>query len=143
MNYSTAVFLINKNVRAVVGTYEAEDNAPRQIFKTLDPDIQKGDFVIVPTSTRHKMTVVKIVDIDVDVDFDSGSQMLWIIASVDTVDHEKTLKMEQAAISQIKSAEVRKKRDDLAAALLANVGELKTLEISAMGGDAVPKSSAS
>lgn len=135
MNYSTAVFLINKDVRAVVATYEAEDHAKRTTFKTLDQTIQVGDFCVVPTDTRHKMTIVKIVDVDVDVDFDRADQMCWIICPVDRDAYEKTLAQEQKAIQVVKSAELRKKRDELREAMFKDhVETLKTLEIAAIAG---------
>lgn len=136
MNYTTAVFLINKHVRAIQATYEAADNAPRTTFKTLDPEIGVGDFVIVPTDTRHKMTVCKVVECDVDVDFDSTVAMAWIIGKVDRAPHELTLSQEAQAVQAIKSAELRKKREDLAKSVLADkIADIKALPIAAMNGD--------
>lgn len=141
MNYSTAVFLINKNVRAVTAVYESESSfkglAPRTIFKTLDATITVGDHVIVPTTTRHNMTVCKIVEVDVDVDFDSAVQMQWIIGKVDDTPYKLILSQEAAAIDKIKSAELRQKRADLRTALFAdNLAEIAALPIAAMNGDA-------
>jgi hypothetical protein len=137
MNYSTAVFLINKNVRAVLATYEAEDTAKRTLFKTLDPTLKAGDFAIVPTDTRHKMTVVKIVETDVDVDFDSPTPVQWIMGKVDRTSYDEMLAQEQQAITVIKSAELRKKRDDLRKAMFADhVETLKALPIAVINGDA-------
>lgn len=137
MNYTTAVFLINKHVRAIVATYEATDSAPRTTFKTLDETIAVGDFVVVPTDTRHKMTVVKVIDTDVDVDFDAPAKMDWIIGKVDREEYETHLKQEGEAITAIKSAELRKKREELAKSMFANnVEALKALPIAAMNGDA-------
>lgn len=136
MNYSTAIFLINKHCRAVLATYEAEDNAKRAMFKTLDPNISVGDFVVVPTDTRHKMTVCKIVETDVDVDFDSPTSVLWIIGKIETSPHEQCLGQEQKAIQVIKSAELRKKRDDLRQAMFADhLDTIKALPIAAVNGD--------
>lgn len=136
MNYSTAVFLINKNARAIAATYEHGDSAARTIFKTLDQTIKVNDFVIVPTDTRHKMTVVKVVETDVDVDFDSAAQMAWIVGTVDRSQFETTLQQEADAIVKIKSAELRKKRAELAASVLADYApEIKALPIAAMNGD--------
>ena len=136
MNYSTAVFLINKHVRAVVATYEAGENAPRTTFKTLDPSIMAGDLVIVPTDTRHKMTVVKIVETDVDVDFDGTATMHWVIGKVDDEPYKKVLAQETSAIATIKSAELRQKRDNLRNALFKDHQEtLKALPIAAINGD--------
>lgn len=136
MNYTTAVFLINKHVRAIQATYEAADNAARTTFKTLDPEIAVGDFVVVPTDTRHKMTVCKVVECDVDVDFDSSVAMTWIIGKVDRAPHELTLSQEAQAVQAIKSAELRKKREDLAKSVLADkIADIKALPIAAMNGD--------
>lgn len=136
MNYSTAVFLINKNLRAVLATYEAEDTAKRTLFKTFDESINPGDFVIVPTDTRHRMTVCKVVEVDVDVDFDAPGPVMWIIGKIDKTGYEQTLGQEAVAIQKIKSAELRKKREDLASSMLAQSrDELKALPIAAMNGD--------
>jgi len=110
MNYSTAVFLINDDVRAVACTYEEGDRATRTIFKTMDKTIKPDDFVIVPTDTRHKMTVVKVAAIVEDVDLDSSTQMAWIIGKVERHDFEALLEMEREAIETIKAAEIRKKK---------------------------------
>ena len=105
MNYSTAIFLINKNVRAVMCNYEPDAPDKKVMFKTLDMTLKVGDFVIVPTKTRHGMTVSKIVETDVDVDFDSAIPVCWVVAKVDAKDYEITLAQEAEAIQVIKSAE--------------------------------------
>ena len=136
MNYTTAIFLINKNVRAVLCNYEP--NAPDKtiMFKTLDKTIREGDFVLVPTSTRHNMTVSKVVETDVDVDFDSGATVGWIISKIDRSAYEVVLSQEGDAITVIKSAEKTKKRNELAAALLADsAGALTALPITTVNGD--------
>ena len=140
MNYSTAVFLINKNVRCVTATYEVDtdptsDNgkAKRTPFKTLDPDIVKGDLVIVPSGTRHGMTVVRVVETDVDVDFDSGHQMTWIVERVNQDTFNKNSRAEEQAINAIRSAEKRKKADELRAALIIDQEAIKLLAISSTG----------
>lgn len=140
MNYTTAVFLINKHVRAIMATYEAEDGAKRTMFKTLDDSVKVGDFVTVPTDTRHKMTVVKVVECDVDVDFDSATQVQWVIGEVDRAAYERTLAEEAQAIQAIKSAETQRKRDELRKTMFANhVETLKALPIYANGDPVAPK----
>ena len=83
MNHSTAIFLINNDVRAIAVTYEKIDLAKDTtkmmkyqaaylsggrlpdgavVFKTMDTAIKVDDFVIVPTDTRHGMTVCKVVE---------------------------------------------------------------------------------
>lgn len=142
MNYTTAVFLINKNVRAVLCNYEPDAPDKKVMFKTLDPSIREGDLVIVPTKTRHGMTVSKIVEVDVDVDFDNGTQVSWIVSKIDQSGYEATVSQEADAIRVITSAEKTKKRNELAAALLADSKEaLAALPITVMNGDSVVASS--
>lgn len=138
MNYSTAIFLVNKSARAMSCSYEPKEHGSPEItiFKTLDPTLTVGDYVVVPTGTRHKMTVVKIEEADVDFDVDCPNQVGWIIGRVDKELYEETLRNEQAIIGQIKSAEIRKKREDLAEKLLADkVEDLKALPMVEINGD--------
>lgn len=144
MNYSTAIFLINTRVRAVSCNYEPDAPDKKVMFKTLDPTIKKDDFVVVPTKTRHGMTVSKVVDVDVDVDFDSGTQVGWIVSKIDQSGYEATVSQEADAIRVITSAERTKKRNELAAALLADSKDaLRALPISFMDGEASPLHSSS
>lgn len=148
MNYSTAIFLINNKVRAMVVAYEPEvdtaipwQNAVqkgktscglpnRTTFKTLDASIKTGDFVVIPTSTRHNMTVCKVVEADVDINFDDMTAMEWIVAVVDRSGYELTKSQEGTAINAIRSAEMKKKRDDLRNAILADrMDAIKALPI--------------
>jgi len=152
MNYSnesTAVFLINDAVRAVMCTYEDDTPVPpgtrvknATMFKTLDPDIEVDDLVVVPTTTRHKFTVVKVVEVDVDVDFNNPTKIDWIVQRVDTSDHEKLLASEKTALRAIRSAEQRREREKLKEALMADLGDKydnKAIEILASAGSAAPE----
>ena len=130
MNYSTAIFLISDQVRAVNITYESGDDAPKTMFKTLDQDIKVDDFVTVPTDTRHEMTVCKVVEVDVEPDLESSREMKWIVGVVGTADFDQIKSQEGDAIARIKSAEKTRKRNELRDALLADVGsDLKALPI--------------
>lgn len=130
MNYSTAIFLISDTVRAMACTYEDYDDAPTTLFKTFDPSIQEGDYVVVPTSTRHKMTVVKVEEADIDIDIETGEDVQWIVGKVACEDFEAIKAEEAEAIRRIKAAEKRKKRDDLRKNLLADYADdLKALPI--------------
>lgn len=135
MNLSTSVFLINKNVRAVLADYEnASDHGGNPVykkvmFKTLDPTIQVGDLAVVPTETRHKMTVVKVTDVDVNVDFDNNTHVNWIIQRIDQAPHVQLLKDESTAVETIKRAEFRKRKQSLLDDLLADQDELKSLPL--------------
>lgn len=132
MNYSKAVFLINNNVRAIRGTYE--DKGTTAVFKTFDQTLKVGELVVVPTTTRHGFTAFKISEVDVDIDMDSSEKMDWVVQRVDLVGYEATLSQEADAVAKIKSAELRKKRSDLAENLLKDsLAEMKALPISTMG----------
>lgn len=130
MNYSLAIFLISDAARAVMVTYEDGDKADRTMFKTLDPEITTDDYVVVQTETRHHMTVCKVVETDVEPDFDSSRECKWIIGKVQKADFDDLKRQEDEAIQKIRSAEKRKKREELREALLADAnGDLKALPI--------------
>ncbi len=130
MNYSTAIFLISDQARAVNITYDSLDDAPKMMFKTLDPNIKVDDFVTVPTDTRHNMTVCKVVEVDVEPDLESSTEMKWIIGVVNKADFDQIKSHEGDAIAKIRSAEKTRKRRELRDALMADVGEgLKALPI--------------
>ena len=136
MNYSTAIFIVNNEARAVRCEYEPGGGNP-QNFKTLDASIKKDDMVVVPTSTRHGFTVVKVIETDVDVDLDAATEMKWVVAKVDKGRYDDLLAKEAAMIKTIKSAEVRKKREDMRAAIFKDQEEtLKALPLAHYNGDA-------
>lgn len=130
MNYSMAIFLISEDVRAVMVTYEEGEDAPRTMYKTFDKSIKVGDYVTVPTNTRHKMTVCKVADVDIEPDVENETNVEWIIGMVDRANFEDISKQEDEAIRKIKSAEKRRKRAELRESLLADAeDDLKSLPI--------------
>ena len=131
MNYSTAIFLINEHARAVAVCYEPDGK--RTIFKTLDPEVEVDDLVVVETDTRHGYTVCKVVEVDIDLDMDSQQDVRWIVSRLDTSHHDELRGQETEAIKAIKSAELRKKREDLRNAMFKDHTEtLKELPIAAI-----------
>ena len=146
MNHSLTVFLINDHARAMLCTYHREGDpelkggdAPRTMFKTLDPSIKVGDYVVIPTESRHKMTVVQVAEVDVDPDFDSHAEVKWIIGRVDRADHEHLLALEAEAIKRVKHAEALAKRKKLAENLAGlDAEQLKALPIADLGGSDKP-----
>lgn len=138
MNYSTAIFLINKNARAIRVNYDPDtkDVANFEIVKTLDQNIKVDDMVVVQSGTRHKMTTCKVIEVDVDFDLDNHKQMNWIIDVIDTTAFNEVVKLEGEAIATIKRAELRQKRDSLRDNLLKDhLDTIKALPIAAMNGD--------
>lgn len=132
MHNSLLVFLANDSARCVEAVYEPEYENPRAKrtpFKTLDPSICVGDFVVVPTETRHGMTVVKVIETDIDVDFDSIAPMKWIIAAVDRKPFEQLLRDEEGLVSAANQAEKRKKREELREKMMLNADAIRHLPI--------------
>lgn len=141
-NHSTLIFLINEDVRAIAVTYEKIDlsqdttkmkynpeylsqgRLPKGavVFKTMDPAIKVDDFVIVPTDTRHGMTVCKVVAVDIEIDFSSEQECHWIVGTVDTREFERLRQQEDAMIATVKAAKVNDERNRLRDSLLANLG---------------------
>jgi hypothetical protein len=144
MNYSTAIFLVNKDVRAVSVSYERDAEGrgvkPFEPFKTMDPSLGVGDMVVIPTATRHRMTVVRVEEVDFEIELDSTAQLSWIIGPVDTGAYDAIAAQEAHAIERIKSAEKAAKRKELADKLLADNPDLQAL--SGVNPDAAPALSA-
>ena len=142
MNYSTAIFLINPKVRAIQAIYEPDTDQrkyPRCTFKTFDQSIQVGDYILVPTETRHKMTVNKVVEIDVEPDLETPQQINWVIGTVDRSMYEEVLASEAKEIELMKAAEKTHAREELRKKMMAHVDETKlaALQIARMSGDGV------
>ncbi|MNS50229.1 hypothetical protein D3C72_828710 [compost metagenome] len=142
MNYSTAIFLINSDVRAVAVSYETDHEGkgkrPFTTFKTFEDDIVEGDYVVIPTGTRHDMTVARVEEVDVEIDLESSAQMHWIVDRVDTTARNKVEAQEAEAIAKIKSAEKRAKQDQLREKLLADNPDLAGLSIVNATASALP-----
>ena len=139
MNYSTAVMLINQNIRAIKTVYEDEIEHKHQtpvMFKTLDQEIKVGDFAIIPSHTRHKKTVVKVTEVDCDLDFESDVILEWVIDKVVTANHEKILVEEKVWLDALQKAEKRRKRDEIKKSMLDMYKEdgVQGLGIATMGG---------
>ena len=139
MNYSTAIFLINNDVRAVTVSYEQDAEGkgikPYTAFKTFDPDVSVGDYVAIPTGTRHGMTVARVEEVDVEIDVDFGGHVNWLVDRVDTSQRDVIEAQEAEAIATIKSAEKKARQDELRAKLIADNPSLNVL--ANIGGDAV------
>ena len=120
MNYSTAVMLINQNIRAIHAAYTdtTQGQYQRTTFKTLDPTIKKGDIVVVQADKRRGLTVMQVTDVDVDVDYESDVSVDWIVSKVDPTESQKILQEEAKWIDVLKKAERRKKAEEIKTNLL-------------------------
>lgn len=142
INYSTAVFIIKDDVRAIKVTYEKDTDknkpVPAYLYKTFDKTIQVDDYVVVPTRTRHGMTVCRVSEVDVQLDLDSDVEVKWVIDRVDSVTYGEVLHWEEKAMEKIKSAQAHKKRKDLIDAMKDSINgafdEIQALPVYASTG---------
>lgn len=148
-NYSTLIFLINKNCRAIKAVYEpdaegksgTDTKSKKEIFKTFDPTISVGDYLVVPSSTRLELTTVRVTDVDVEVDLESSATVRWIVGQIDMEAYEQVKRSEDQAITRVKSAKANAAREELRKQLLADLDntEIETLQIAHMGAPAAPQ----
>lgn len=138
---SRKIFVANENVRGILAIYDHEpadkpNSVKRTFFKTLDDTIKTGDYLIVPSKTRHNMTTVKVVDTDVECDLADQTPIDWVVGKIDCRAYETVLSKEGEMLAVIRDAEKRKMRAELKAAVFADVPEdqIKTLAIANMGG---------
>lgn len=113
MHESRKVFLLDREPRCILAAYEAVEGAPTKEFKTFDEDIQVDDYIVVPTDTRHNMTVCKVREVDVEPDLESNEGVAWVIARIDREGYERALQSEQKFIDAVRVAERRRKKAQL------------------------------
>jgi len=139
MNYSTAILLINPACRAIKAIYEpdpTDENRPRAkrtLFKTFDRSIKAGDIAMVPSTTRHMVTTVKVTDVDVEWDVHSCEEVKWVIGVIDQAEYISLKSQEEAAINQIKESEKTFERNELKKKMFAHMTEeqIASLQIAA------------
>ena len=131
-NYSIAIFLVREDVRAVTVSYEVDKDGKGfnlNTFKTLDPTLKVGDYVVVPTDSRHNMTVCRIEAIDFEIELTESRPIDWLIAGPISRENFLAIKAAEAdAIEQIKAAERNRARKELASKLLEDNPGLNLLK---------------
>lgn len=148
-NYSTAIMLFNKNIKVVKVSYDPLPSSPvvapppypfpapkvayheksLTAYKTLDASLKVGDYVIVPTNSRHNMTVCKVEEIDVVVDLESNTKIGWLVGKVDRQDYDKSIQVEEEWINVMKASAVKKKHDELKESMMAYCKDIDTSEL--------------
>jgi hypothetical protein len=131
VNSSKTIFLVNDNVRAIKAVYDPDEKKPiPAIYKTLDQTITVDDFIVVPSGSRHRLTVFRVVETDFEIDFDTPGTIEWVFGRVDVEGMEEIIRQEKEVIDKVSSAEKRRRREKLRETLLADVnGDLKALPI--------------
>ena len=137
MDASKLVFLLREDARLIRAAYEpitAEmQTAPSAVqpktyqFKTLDPNISVGDFVVVETGTRHGLTVCKVTEVDLEPDFDDGISLKWAFFSIPVAEIDRIKGLESEAIAVARRAELRKKKEELREAIFRDSEEMKSI----------------
>jgi hypothetical protein len=115
MNLTSAIMLVNKEVRPVRVSY--------------DPDVPKHNDPKVRTATRHGFTVCKVTEIDFRVNFDSPQDYDWIVGRVDTAQFDEMVRQEKIVIDRIGDAEENRKRAELSKSLGLDQISLTDLDI--------------
>lgn len=119
MHDSRQVFLLDDNVKCVSGKYEVGHSASTEEFKTGLNGIEVGDYIVVPTDTRQKMTVVRVDEIDIEPDLESDIKMDWVMCKVPKTEYDATMASEKAFTDRNRIAIRKRKKQEL----------IKTLEI--------------
>lgn len=127
MNPTASVMLVEDTIRPCKVEYDpdsANNNrgaSHTHFFKCLDPSIKKDDLVIVTTSTRHGMTVAKVVAIgaaDVPVDFlNSSIHWGWVVGPVPHEQHKRILETEKKIVGRVQEANTNKLKAELKASM--------------------------
>jgi hypothetical protein len=119
MRSDYTIFLASDTVCGVLASYSVNSKGEGddvKLFKTFDPSLQVGDFLIVPTETRHKMTVVRVEAVDVEPDFDSDQPCLWVIGKIPpeyATEFHRLKSQEGDMLAKIKEGEKRRRREEL------------------------------
>lgn len=132
MHNSRKVFLLesDKEPRCVLAAYLATENPDTTEFKTFNPAIRVDDYVVVPSNTRHNMTVCKITAVDVEPTLDTDDKIDWIVGTIDRSNYTDTIKQEGIFIDAVKAAEKASLKKKLRKDFLDNVdvSNLKIVE---------------
>lgn len=123
MHNSRKVFLLedDKEPRCILAAYETGETAHTTEFKTFDQSIKVDDYILVPSGTRHRMTVCKVHSIDVEPTLDTDEKIDWVVGTIDQSNYQDTIEQEQVFIDAVKSAEKAALKKKLREDFLANV----------------------
>ena len=128
MHESRNIFLISDDVYCVRCSYDKDsfdEGVDIKEYKTFDDSLVPGDYVAIPTKTRHKMTVVRVEEVKAEPDLETSAAIDWIIGKVDTEMFNQNVAAERRANEQIKAAQRRKKREELREALAIDASAVK------------------
>lgn len=131
MNYSTLVFLVNDQARAVNAIYESTEGAKKYLFKTFDQTLKVGDHCVVESTLKSSigLAVVRITELDVEFDLETDVQLKWLIGKVDQTSYLQGLSDEDAAIKKVRAKEMLKKKADLIATMNLDEATIQSMAL--------------
>ncbi len=115
MNLKTAIFIVNPSTRCIKVSYQ---DGNFQFAKTINPHIKVDDLVVIPTSTRHGFTVVKVVEVDVLFNLAGTGDMAWVHQIVDKDGYENLVEQEKKILETVQKADMRRERAQMAETLI-------------------------
>ena len=121
MHESRKIFLTDAEPICILATYEDHEDANKTALKTYDETLAVDDYIVVPSATRHEMTVMKIVEVGVEPNLDSNSKIDWVIGKIDRTPYEKLLSQEGDFLSRARKAEKKRKKEQMREDFLAGM----------------------
>ncbi|WP_125933275.1 hypothetical protein [Kiloniella majae] len=122
-NKSMAVFVMNEDVRGIMAIYDDETHETPTFYKTFDQDLQVGDLIVVPASTRLGFTTNKVTEVDVEPDINRHNEVKWVAGSIKLENYQSYVEQENQMIAQINKLEKRKAREAVKEELEKSLGE--------------------
>lgn len=121
MHKSRNVFLMPNAPLCIVCSYNPVDEFKKtptnqyhdrnlREFKSFDESLEKGDYVVIPTGSRHGMTVVQVHEVGAEADIDSDTEVPWIIGKVDKSNYEEMQATEDRINKVFRAAEIRRRQ---------------------------------
>ncbi len=138
MNDDTALFILSEHAIAVRASYEPARpgiSDTLELFKTLDDTIAVDDLCVVPSSTRHGFTTVKVAEVGFDIDLDTTEPVKWIVCRVNLATYRENAGKEADAISKINAWQRRRELAKVRAEMLADDQVVKELRQIGFNGD--------
>jgi hypothetical protein len=146
-----AIFMVSDNVVAVRGVYDpsempkssvtrghdwAAKERVGELFKTLIPDLEVGDLVVVESASRTGFSTIKVTEVGADFDFDSDEICRWVTQRIDVDAYKNLREREATAVGQVKTYQRNSQRDELRRQMLGdNVETVQAIAADFNGGD--------
>ena len=116
MQLSDAVMSENKNFRYVSAVFAPYTGSKEYTYKTLLPNIEEDDFVVVSTpGGAYQVAQVRAVMDPLTIDLDPRIQYKWLVQKVDFAHIDECEVMESALSDKLRVAAIRKRQQEIKA----------------------------